>query len=62
MIRFYRGRTGAEWDQLVGSGASPVDLLVAVTAQHHKLTVLHQDSDFETMTRATGQPVRRILD
>ncbi|MPY62452.1 PIN domain nuclease [Streptomyces spongiae] len=42
--------------------ASPVDLLVAVTAQHHKLTVLHQDSDFETIARATGQPVRRIVD
>ncbi|MFP3988249.1 PIN domain nuclease [Streptomyces sp. E11-3] len=42
--------------------ASPVDLLVAVTAQQHKLTVLHQDGDFETIARATGQPVRRILD
>lgn len=42
--------------------ASPVDLLVAVTAQHHKLTVLHQDGDFETIARATGQPVRRIID
>ncbi|KMO99627.1 PIN domain nuclease [Streptomyces roseus] len=40
--------------------ASPVDLLVAVTAQHHKLTVLHQDADFETIARITGQPVRRI--
>ncbi|MFE2553872.1 PIN domain nuclease [Streptomyces sp. NPDC059355] len=42
--------------------ASPVDLLVAVTAQHHKLTVLHQDADFETIARITGQPVRRIAD
>ncbi|WP_329384193.1 PIN domain nuclease [Streptomyces sp. NBC_01351] len=41
--------------------ASPVDLLVAVIAQHHKLTVLHQDADFETIARLTGQPVRRIL-
>ncbi|MGW7363298.1 PIN domain-containing protein [Streptomyces sp. NPDC054841] len=40
--------------------ASPVDLLVAVTARHHKLTVLHQDGDFETIARLTGQPVRRI--
>ncbi|MEV0988191.1 PIN domain nuclease [Streptomyces sp. NPDC049949] len=40
--------------------ASPVDLFVAVTAQHHKLTVLHQDTDFETIARITGQPVRRI--
>ncbi|WAZ21555.1 PIN domain nuclease [Streptomyces cinnabarinus] len=42
--------------------ASPVDLLVAVTARHHKLTVLHQDSDFETIAQLTGQPVRRIID
>ncbi|MDH6545326.1 PIN domain nuclease [Streptomyces sp. SPB4] len=42
--------------------ASPVDLLVAVIARHHKLTVLHQDADFETIARVTGQPVRRILD
>ncbi|MFF4014161.1 PIN domain nuclease [Streptomyces sp. NPDC001843] len=123
LIRFYRGQTGPEWDQLVGSGlvglcepvrqeflravggrpayieadgllretfpyypmrdsawedsaalqqdladrgwhqcASPVDLLVSVTAQHHKLTVLHEDSDFETIARVTGQPVRRIVD
>ncbi|WP_406417576.1 PIN domain nuclease [Streptomyces sp. NBC_00873] len=40
--------------------ASPVDLLVAVTARHHKFTVLHQDADFETIARVTGQPVRRI--
>ncbi|MFE2141103.1 hypothetical protein ACFXA3_04985 [Streptomyces sp. NPDC059456] len=42
--------------------ASPVDLLVAVIAQHHKLTVLHQDADFEAIGRITGQPVRRIAD
>ncbi|MFF2076491.1 PIN domain nuclease [Kitasatospora sp. NPDC058162] len=40
--------------------ASPVDLLVAVTAAQHKLTVLHQDADFETIAELTGQPVRRI--
>ncbi|WP_028811011.1 PIN domain nuclease [Streptomyces flavidovirens] len=40
--------------------ASPVDLLVSVTAAHHKLTVLHQDNDFDTIARITGQPVRRI--
>ncbi|MCJ1679220.1 PIN domain nuclease [Streptomyces sp. APSN-46.1] len=42
--------------------ASPVDLLVAVIAQHHRLTVLHQDADFETIARLTAQPARRILD
>ncbi|MEU8275729.1 PIN domain-containing protein [Microbispora bryophytorum] len=40
--------------------ASPVDLLVAVTAQHHKLTVLHADADFDAIARLTGQPVRWI--
>ncbi|MER6824444.1 PIN domain nuclease [Streptosporangium sp. NPDC000563] len=40
--------------------ASPVDLLMAVTARHHKLTVLHADADFETISRLTGQPERRI--
>ncbi|WP_327105210.1 PIN domain-containing protein [Nonomuraea glycinis] len=40
--------------------ASPVDLLVAVTARHHKLTVLHADGDFETISRLTGQSVRWI--
>ena len=40
--------------------ASPVDLLVAVTAAHHKVTVLHADRDFETIARVTGQPTERI--
>ncbi|MEU4410239.1 PIN domain nuclease [Streptosporangium sp. NPDC023963] len=40
--------------------ASPVDLLMAVTARHHKLTVLHADAGFDTVSRLTGQPVRRI--
>ncbi|MFD5178419.1 PIN domain nuclease [Nocardia sp. NPDC058379] len=121
LVRFFRGQTGAQWDQLASSGllgicepvrleylraaggrpahyeaasllhdifpyfpmpdscweqsaqlqerladngwhqcAGPVDLLVAVTAVHHKLTVLHADSDFETIARVTGQPTQRI--
>ncbi len=44
------------WHQCAG----PVDLLVAVTAAHHKLTVLHADSDYDTIARLTGQPVQRI--
>jgi predicted nucleic acid-binding protein len=40
--------------------ASPVDLLMAVTARHHKLTVLHADADFDAIARLTGQPVRWI--
>ncbi|MFF5031902.1 PIN domain nuclease [Nocardia salmonicida] len=121
LVRFFRGQTGAQWDQLASSGllgicepvrqehlraaggrpayyeaasllheifpyfsmpdscwedaaqlrdrlaekrwhqcTSPIDLLVAVTASHHKLTVLHADSDFETIGRLTGQPLQRI--
>lgn len=121
LVRFFRGQTGAEWDQAVSSGlvgicepvrqeylravggrpayyeaagllheifpcfampdscwtesaelqqrladagrhqsAGSVDLLVAVTATHHKLTVLHADLDYETIATLTGQPVRRI--
>ncbi|MEV1198492.1 PIN domain nuclease [Microbispora rosea] len=40
--------------------ASPVDLLMTVTARHHKLTVLHADADFDAIARLTGQPVRWI--
>ncbi|MEV7779345.1 PIN domain nuclease [Kitasatospora sp. NPDC088351] len=55
----------AELQQLLAQSSrhqctSPVDLLVAVTAAQHKLTVLHQDADFETIAQLTGQPVRRI--
>lgn len=31
-------------------------------AQHPKLTVLHQDADFETIAHITGRPVRRIAE
>ncbi|MGY4098644.1 PIN domain-containing protein [Nocardia sp. R16R-3T] len=44
------------WHQCAGA----IDLLVAVTAVHQSLTVLHADNDFETIARITGQPVRRI--
>ncbi|MET7932068.1 hypothetical protein [Streptomyces sp. NPDC005322] len=40
--------------------AGPIDLLVAVTAAHHTLTVLHTDADVEAIAQFTGQPVRRI--
>ncbi|MEU5151583.1 PIN domain nuclease [Streptomyces yangpuensis] len=68
----YRTARDAVWTgtealqrQLADAGAhqcaSPVDLLMAVIAQQHGLTVLHQDADFETIAKVTGQPVRRIL-
>lgn len=40
--------------------AGPVDLLVAAAAEEAGLTLLHFDRDFETIARATGQPVRMI--
>lgn len=33
------------------SSASAVDLIIAATAAHHGLTVLHDDSDFRTLAR-----------
>ncbi|MGC0423180.1 PIN domain nuclease [Embleya sp. AB8] len=41
-------------------GASMVDLVVAVTARHHGLTLLHLDRDFEVIAKLTGQPTKRI--
>jgi predicted nucleic acid-binding protein len=41
--------------------AGPVDLLVAAAVEEAGLTLLlHDDRDFETTTRTTGQPVRTI--
>lgn len=38
----------------------PVGLFVAAAAEKAGLTLLHYDRDFETIARATGQPVRTI--
>jgi predicted nucleic acid-binding protein len=43
-------------------GASAVDLIVAVTAERHGLTVLHDDRDYEAISRVTGLPVQRVTD
>lgn len=40
-------------------GPSVVDLLVAATARAWSLTVLHVDSDFETIARVTGVSTQR---
>ena len=37
--------------------AGPVDLLIASTAEHRRLTILCDDKDFETVSRITGQPM-----
>jgi len=60
---YRRARTVQE--QLTAKGehrsAGPVDLLLAATAEQSGLTLLHNDHDFETVARTTGQPTR-ILD
>jgi predicted nucleic acid-binding protein len=40
--------------------AGVVDLLIAATAEQHRLIVLSEDRDYETVSAVTGQPVRRI--
>ncbi|MBY8884662.1 PIN domain-containing protein [Streptomyces sp. PTM05] len=49
--------------RLTRSGAhralSVVDLLVAATAVHHGLTVLHDDRDFATLARALPEVLQR---
>ncbi|MFC9507158.1 PIN domain nuclease [Streptomyces sp. NPDC057002] len=59
---FRRSRVVQE--QLTAKGehrsAGPVDLLLAAAAEEAGLTLLHHDRDFETIARATGQPVRMI--
>jgi hypothetical protein len=40
-------------------GPSVVDLLVAATAQAWRLTVLHVDADFDTISRVIGVPAQR---
>ncbi|WP_030438545.1 PIN domain nuclease [Actinoplanes subtropicus] len=42
--------------------ASPVDLLVAATAEAHGLTLLHYDHDFVRVAAVTGQKVRWLAE
>ena len=37
------------------------DLLVAACAEHHGLTVLHYDTDFDRVAAITGQPTRWVV-
>ncbi|WP_103940212.1 PIN domain nuclease [Thermomonospora echinospora] len=41
--------------------AGLADLLLAAAAEEHRLTVLHDDKDFDCIAAVTGQPVRRVL-
>lgn len=42
--------------------ASPIDLLVAATAEAHGLSLLHYDHDFVRVAEVTGQQVRWLAD
>ncbi len=57
----------AEVQQMLTEGgmhrsASPVDLLIAATAERERLTVLCDDRDFQAIARLTGQPVKLVTD
>lgn len=41
--------------------ASVPDLIVAVTAEAERLTVLHYDNDFDTITEVTGQSTKWVV-
>lgn len=42
--------------------AGPVDLLLSVTAERHRLTMLTDDRDLLTVATITGQSVRLVTD
>lgn len=42
--------------------AGPVDLLIAATAEHERLTMLCDDRDFESVAAVTGQLVKLVTD
>ncbi len=42
--------------------AGVADLLVAATAELHRLTLLHYDADFVKVAEVTGQPVRWLAE
>jgi predicted nucleic acid-binding protein len=42
--------------------AGPIDLLIAATAERERLTILCDDSDYQTVASVTGQPVKLVTD
>lgn len=56
-----------EVQQLLTEGAAhcsagAVDLVIAATAEHERLTVLCDDHDYLTVATVTGQPVKLVTD
>ena len=43
-------------------GASVFDLVIAATAERHRLAVLHDDRDYEVISQVTGLPTQRVTD
>ncbi len=47
---------------LIGQHRVPVpDLLIAATAQHYDITLLHYDRDFDQIAGVTGQPTEWVV-
>ncbi|WIM97759.1 PIN domain nuclease [Actinoplanes oblitus] len=42
--------------------AGPIDLLVAATAEEHRLALLHYDADFKQVAEVTGQPIAWVAE
>ena len=42
--------------------AGAIDLLIAATAEHERLTVLCDDRDYLTIAALTGQPIKLVAD
>jgi predicted nucleic acid-binding protein len=38
----------------------PSDLIIAATAERHRLALLHDDNDFDAIAKVTGQPLTRV--
>ncbi|MBL1076052.1 PIN domain nuclease [Nocardia sp. 2] len=49
-------------EQGLHRSAGPIDLLIAATAEHHRLTILCDDRDFASISRITRQPVAFVGD
>lgn len=54
-LELQEGLAGAAKLRAVG----PIDLLIAATAIHHELTVLHYDGDFEVLAGIDGRLAER---
>jgi predicted nucleic acid-binding protein len=58
-------RTCEVSSQLAASGqhraVGLADLLIAATAERHRVTVLHYDADYDLISKVTGQPTEWVV-